>query len=311
MSKTVKRSTKWDTGIKEVTISVTVPVLPMYSKDFKRGVTAKFNPLLMKYNIDLQGVPLTYSEIQFKADTGICLVDGPPFVSFPVSAKMVVFAPSVGDRLVGRVNQIGYEHIGLVVHNLFNAKLEFKNIVGKLKRVPKTNGWTYIDSQENIQIGDHIVFHVIGMATSDDTVTISGSINEESCGKVDLPSYTNPDEVTQSQSAPAAQPLDGNAHKRTHSKFESDEEEEEEEEKKEVEIVEPEEEEEEEEIVQPVAKKAKTESKKKTSKKESDAESKKKKKTSTPTKKTTKKADEDSAAADKTKKKKKTKSQKE
>lgn len=54
------------------------------------------------------------------SDNGF-IFNGRPHVHFCVNVKFLVFTPVEGEYLEGTVNKVGEDHIGLLVHGVFNV----------------------------------------------------------------------------------------------------------------------------------------------------------------------------------------------
>jgi hypothetical protein len=87
-------------------------------------------PLLMSYNRDLGGVALCFRDVRLCGGGGsggggglAKILYENPGIFVKVSVTLLLFAPCVGDVLVGRVNFVGHDHIGLTVHGLLKASI--------------------------------------------------------------------------------------------------------------------------------------------------------------------------------------------
>ncbi len=78
-------------------VVVKMHLAPSFAGNVMQGVHEKLNRLLMRYNDDVRGVIVSYSNLRL-ARTGRILYDC-PFVHFSVSAAVTAFAPAVGAPL--------------------------------------------------------------------------------------------------------------------------------------------------------------------------------------------------------------------
>ena len=83
--------------------------------------------LLLQWSEDLEGVLLAHEGAALVPEPGRVL-GTLPYVRAGVSARLQVFAPEVGDTLVGEVTKLGGDYIALLVLGIFPAVVPLKNI---------------------------------------------------------------------------------------------------------------------------------------------------------------------------------------
>ncbi|ODQ64569.1 hypothetical protein NADFUDRAFT_52204 [Nadsonia fulvescens var. elongata DSM 6958] len=133
----------------KVSTSLYVSLAPVYSQSPLIGIqTMHLDPLIMTYYAPVDGVVLAHSntklfpyggvdsegvempEAKFKNDS--------PFTYMWISTEFLVWKPQVNDFIEGHINMSSPSHIGLLVHDTFNASIKHWGI-------PKD--WQFIASQ--------------------------------------------------------------------------------------------------------------------------------------------------------------------
>ena len=81
--------------------------------------------MLMSYSRELGGVPLCFRDVRVCGEGGhfAKILYENPGIFLRVSATLLLFAPCVGSVLVGRVNFVGHDHVGLTVHGALKASI--------------------------------------------------------------------------------------------------------------------------------------------------------------------------------------------
>jgi DNA-directed RNA polymerase I subunit RPA43 len=85
------------------------------------------------------------------------LINESPYCLLKIKADLTVFAPQVDSWLIGTVNMISPDHIGIIVYSLFNASIASSDLKSKWTQ----SGDTWI-SQKNtrISVGSLVKFKV-------------------------------------------------------------------------------------------------------------------------------------------------------
>lgn len=125
--------------IVRVPIALYVSLAPMYLENPLQGVMKQhLNPLVMKYNNKVGGVVLGYEGLKIldadplsKEDTSEKLIKITPDTPFGFTwchVNLYVWQPQVGDVLEGYIFIQSASHIGLLIHDAFNASIKKNNI---------------------------------------------------------------------------------------------------------------------------------------------------------------------------------------
>ncbi|KAJ3348439.1 hypothetical protein HDU83_001325 [Entophlyctis luteolus] len=161
-----------------VTARIYFHLAPCFIGDFTRGIKSQLDSYLMRYIPELKGVPLAYSNIKILDDAAKVLFDS-PFCHVYASVNFVMFAPRIGSLQVGVVNKVSSDHIGLLVHGVFNASITSEHIRhNEYKFNNSTKSWKRYHpggspTGEAIAPGS-----VVRMPASNGMLTLSGSLRK-------------------------------------------------------------------------------------------------------------------------------------
>lgn len=109
-----------------------------------------------RYDPIVKGITLNYSNIRYLEDSGQ-LINESPYCLLRIRVDLTIFAPQVGSWMIGTVNKISSDHIGIIVYNLFNASIASSDL--KLKWTQKDNCWIS-QKKSRIQVGTIVKFKV-------------------------------------------------------------------------------------------------------------------------------------------------------
>ena len=93
---------------------------PAYLGDVDLGIREQLNVSLLQHVSALQGSVLAYDSIGLLDGHG-CIRADQPHLHLPISLRILVFAPRVGDVLTGVVRRQGTDHTALLVHGMFSS----------------------------------------------------------------------------------------------------------------------------------------------------------------------------------------------
>ncbi|RMX67138.1 hypothetical protein DD238_001973 [Peronospora effusa] len=99
-----------------------VSLSPCHATEPRVGIDQDLTEQLMRYSEPLQGVILSFSNVQLDRPYG-AIVNEMPFIHCKVLADALVFQPQVGMQLRGIVNKIGSNHIGMLFAGVFNGSV--------------------------------------------------------------------------------------------------------------------------------------------------------------------------------------------
>ncbi|KAJ1956981.1 hypothetical protein IWQ62_005188 [Dispira parvispora] len=111
-----------DPEFSRVPVRMLIALPPCYTNDPMQGVYGYFNCFLMQHLPFVSGVVLAYSDVKVESSLGL-VANEHPFPQFWVQAELLVWKPSPGSRLKGRINVQSNDHIGLLLYKNFNASI--------------------------------------------------------------------------------------------------------------------------------------------------------------------------------------------
>ena len=96
-------------------------ITPCYIGNERDGIETKLNALLLRYCAVLKGVVIAYDNV--KAIPFARIQNEMPQLEMKFSARVLVFRAQIGQIMTGVVNKLSNSHVGLLVHDLFNASV--------------------------------------------------------------------------------------------------------------------------------------------------------------------------------------------
>jgi hypothetical protein len=100
---------------KKVEITLKVALLPANTRHPMDAVKRQLNSILFKYNEEVQGIPLSFSELKFpKGKEYGRIIAEQCWLHVDVATKLLVFQPEIGMTLIGKINKVSFLlHIGV------------------------------------------------------------------------------------------------------------------------------------------------------------------------------------------------------
>ncbi|KAJ3023233.1 hypothetical protein HKX48_003837 [Thoreauomyces humboldtii] len=163
---------------------INVHLAPCFIGKVMQGVNEVLDRFLMRHVAELDGVVLSYTSVKACARSARILYDS-PYLHFHVSVLFTVFRPLVGSTIDGVVNKVSPDHIGLLVHGVFNAsipadrirKAEFRYIEGEGDL--NAAGWKCAGSAGLVLGVESVVrFTIAELMTANQMLTIVGSLTD-------------------------------------------------------------------------------------------------------------------------------------
>lgn len=97
-----------------------------------------------------------------------------------ITAEFTLFCPTIGQTLIGHVNKTSSDHIGILVHGLFNASINAENIPESLLYNDEEQAWG------DIVNGSVISFRVDDYLVLNSCFSLVGSLDGNQLGSVDV-----------------------------------------------------------------------------------------------------------------------------
>lgn len=157
------------------------------------------DPMVMKYLPKADGVVLGYFNLKVgesgKTDdsenvTLAKVNDASPFTFMWITVDLLIWKPQVGDTLEGYIYMQTQSHIGLLIHDTFNASIKLRNIPQDWEFVPsqadeyneengrssKFRSYGYWTDSNGIKIEGKIKFTIRSIYTTGKMVSIEGTL---------------------------------------------------------------------------------------------------------------------------------------
>jgi len=191
---------------------------PCFVNSVKCGVKDILNRRLLRFTPALGGIVLAYFGLKLQDSAGI-IQNEMPFFIVNVSTKVLIFRAKVGQRMVGVVNKISRNHVGMLVHDLFNASVSASSMPNGALYDPKSETWSW-GACSKLCIGSKIAFTASHFEFEEDIGLISIFGSNISSSAEDIIDGFDTDEASSSSSLSDTEATDvqrniRNAKKRT------------------------------------------------------------------------------------------------
>ena len=102
-------------------------------------------------------------------------MDEQPFLHLDCQAEAILFRPTLGSRLTGVVNKLGHDHVGCLVHHVFNAAIHKpRGGHGGGGDGGDNNTWAGAE----LRVGQEVVIEVTKLHIFNGVVSIRGKLIE-------------------------------------------------------------------------------------------------------------------------------------
>lgn len=163
----------------EVQVKLYVHIPPVFAGDLKAGVRTKLDRLLMRWSDECQGILISYSDVRPLQRCGRILYDS-PYLHFEVAAKFIAFCPVVGSQICGIVNKQSVDHIGLLIHESFNASLPSAQLKKMFKWSTELQAWVSRRDGVAVDLSSSVQFTISDVDVKDYHVSIQGELHKRS-----------------------------------------------------------------------------------------------------------------------------------
>ncbi|KAI9293890.1 hypothetical protein K502DRAFT_366329 [Neoconidiobolus thromboides FSU 785] len=164
-----------------VKIKCYLSLSPQYSNDISVGINEFLNTFILKYMSQLDGIILAHSDTKLVETKGKIHYDL-PFINFWITTKLLVWRPKQGSKLVGTITMQSADHIGLILHNTFNASIPASEIPKDLYLWKTQTGdyssgeWVEVSNNKPLSAKKSIEFYVKELQTTNEVLTVNGSL---------------------------------------------------------------------------------------------------------------------------------------
>ena len=159
------------------------------------------NSLLLRYCNVLRGVVIAYDNV--KAIPFARIQNEMPQLEMKFSARVLVFRAQIGQIMTGVVNKVSNSHVGLLVHDLFNASISSDLLPSDCTYSTDNETWTLPSDGKTILVGTRVKFQIKSVEFERDVgmISICGSYvsdNEEEENKGGEKKRKREEEVSES-----------------------------------------------------------------------------------------------------------------
>jgi len=116
------RKEKANNEFRSVKASIVLAVPPVFANRLRSGVEEMLDTMIMRYEPTLNGVVLAHSDVHFLDRVARLQADS-PFAICHVGFEALVWSPTRGMKLTGRVTLCSPDHVSLLVHRTFNVSI--------------------------------------------------------------------------------------------------------------------------------------------------------------------------------------------
>ena len=129
------------------------------------------NSLLLRYCNVLRGVVIAYDNV--KAIPFARIQNEMPQLEMKFSARVLVFRAQIGQVMTGVVNKVSNSHVGLLVHDLFNASISSDLLPSDSNYSTENETWTLPSDDKTILVGTRLKFKIKAVEFERDVGMIS------------------------------------------------------------------------------------------------------------------------------------------
>ena len=163
-------------------------VHPSAMHDALGGAKELLDGMLMRHHHQLGGVLVSYADARV-VGTDARIIHQAGHCDVHVRCTARVFCPEPGRKLLGKVNKVGADFVGLLVMGVFNASVASADISDEFIHNPidQSPGGCWESAEDNgehrIAVGSDVVFVVKAVSEHDDVLHMLGSLKETNTGE--------------------------------------------------------------------------------------------------------------------------------
>eukprot|EP01130_Rhizamoeba_saxonica_P001093 TRINITY_DN10964_c0_g1_i2.p1 TRINITY_DN10964_c0_g1~~TRINITY_DN10964_c0_g1_i2.p1 ORF type:complete len:220 (+),score=56.11 TRINITY_DN10964_c0_g1_i2:110-769(+) len=148
-------------GLKQMDLKLNIQLSPYYLRELDQGVNNELKKYLLKYIPKLGGVLLAWWDMRFLSEYGNLLWEFTE-IHIKVGVRVLVWAPKVGEQMIGTVQKRGPDYLALLVYQTWSVFIRHQNLPANL----------------SAESGDIVEFTVIKLDINNDIMSIEGTLLE-------------------------------------------------------------------------------------------------------------------------------------
>ena len=202
-----------ENAFKMLEVTMEMSLSPLHLQRLRHGIENTLNALLMRFQPLLNGVLISYRGVELCGGATGGFATETAQITFTIRFEALVFQVQRGDAIVGTVNKVGADHIGLLVFGIFNAAIAVDQMppssrydasgggasaaaaaAAEADAVPSSSSPTPTrealwrlpagtlgeGSSDVLRLGSRVSFVVVGMHSEDGVVSIAGALRDAS-----------------------------------------------------------------------------------------------------------------------------------
>ncbi|KAI0298546.1 hypothetical protein BC826DRAFT_997946 [Russula brevipes] len=188
------RKEKAGEEFRSVNASVVLAVPPVFANRLRSGVEEMLDTMIMRYEPTLNGVVLAHSDVHFLDPVAQLRADS-PFAICHVGFEALIWCPTRGMKLSGRITLCSPDHVSLLVHRTFNVSIPRHHIptdqwefeYGPAENDPEFGNledergrWVHKVTGDRLGGKDRwLEFTVVGLTVANEMLSLVGSIQPD------------------------------------------------------------------------------------------------------------------------------------
>lgn len=138
------------------------------------AIKLQLNDMLLKYNEDMQGIPISFSKIEFDSGKQYGkVIAEQPWIHVDIVTSVLLFKPLRGKVIHGHINQISDSHVSLLLYGMFNASIAAEEVGQNFEFNPSTQSWE--SEGGDLSLGDYIKCTILNFHFANGVLSINAS----------------------------------------------------------------------------------------------------------------------------------------
>ena len=147
----------------------------------RSGVEKQLNRSLYRYSDELDGVPMSYSLVNFVPDQHARVLNESAWLHFDVVTNVLVFKPRPGDLIQGTVSFVSEQNVALLCYGIFNASISAHELGASYTYSEDKESWEGDDAV--IAEGDVMTFKIGRITSNRGIVSMDGALTVDQAQK--------------------------------------------------------------------------------------------------------------------------------
>jgi DNA-directed RNA polymerase subunit E'/Rpb7 len=166
-----------ESSCKRQTIRMIFSLCPSDLEDIIREIKRSLRQNLLKYVPGMDGVLLAFDNVRIVPNGGLIagvILNEQPHIHYLADMDTLIFSPSKDMRLLGTVTECFESHVGILVHNFFNASISSDQLVAAGFSYDDQGDWVHEDGSTTIAAEEKVKFTVEKVHECAGTISMEG-----------------------------------------------------------------------------------------------------------------------------------------